>query len=74
MNKDKRTYKERSLYKIQQEKKSVENLEDRYIIKCIKRHSDLKSKEIRECNKLIELYRANLLLKRAIKNELQKRS
>jgi len=67
LSKDKRTYKERSLYKIQQERKYVENLDDRYIIKCIKRHSNLKSKQIRENKELIELYRNNLLLKRVVK-------
>jgi len=68
LSKDKRTYQQRSLYKIEQEKKSVKNLSDRYIIKCLKRHSNLKSKELRENKDLIELYRANLLLKRQIKN------
>ena len=63
---DLRTYHERKEYKNKKSKEDALILSDRYIVKCIKRHSNLKSKEIRENKNLIELYRLRLKLKREI--------
>ena len=66
---DKRTYKERQEYKLQKEKLDTINLTDRYIIKLIKRRSNLKAKDIRTNKELIEMYRFKINLKRIIQND-----
>lgn len=66
---DKRTYKERQKYKLQKEKLDTINLTDRYIVKLIKRHTNLKSKDIRKNKDLIEMCRFKINLKRIIKND-----
>lgn len=66
---DKRTYKERQEYKLQKEKLDTINLTDRYIIKLIKRHTNLKAKDIRTNKELIEMYRFKINLKRIIQND-----
>ena len=68
MKKDKRTYEDRKDYKNEVSKKEVKSLSDRYIVKLIKRHSTLSSKEIRENTELINLYRLRIKLKRELKN------
>ena len=66
---DKRTYKERQEYKLQKEKLDTINLTDRYIIKLIKRHTNLKAKDIRVNKELVEMYRFKINLKRIIQND-----
>jgi hypothetical protein len=66
---DKRTYKERQEYKLQKEKLDTINLTDRYIIKLIKRRTNLKAKDIRTNKELIEMYRFKINLKRIIQND-----
>ena len=66
---DKRTYKERKEYKLQKEKLDTINLTDRYIIKLIKRRTNLKAKEIRTNKELIEMYRFKINLKRIMQND-----
>ena len=66
---DKRTYKERQEYKLQKEKLDTINLTDRYIIKLIKRRTNLKAKDIRINKELIEMYRFKINLKRIIQND-----
>ena len=66
---DKRTYKERQEYKLQKEKLDTINLTDRYIVKLIKRHTNLKAKDIRINKELIEMYRFKINLKRIIQND-----
>ena len=66
---DKRTYKERQEYKLQKEKLDTINLTDRYIIKLIKRHTNLNAKDIRANKELIEMYRFKINLKRIIQND-----
>jgi hypothetical protein len=68
MKKDKRTYSDRKDYKNEISKKETISLSDRYIIKLIKRHSNLSAKEIRENTELINLYRLRIKLKRELKN------
>lgn len=66
---DKRTYKERQEYKLQKEKLDTINLTDRYIIKLIKRRTNLKAKDIRTNKELVEMYRFKINLKRIIQND-----
>ena len=66
---DKRTYKERQEYKLQKEKLDTIDLTDRYIIKLIKRRTNLKAKDIRTNKELIEMYRFKINLKRIIQND-----
>jgi len=66
---DKRKYKERQEYKLQKEKLDTINLTDRYIVKLIKRHTNLKAKDIRINKELIEMYRFKINLKRIIQND-----
>ena len=66
---DKRTYKERKEYKLKKEKLDTINLTDRYIIKLIKRRTNLKAKEIRTNKELIEMYRFKINLKRIMQND-----
>lgn len=66
---DKRTYQDRREYKIQKEKSDAINLTDRYIVKVIKRHTNLNAKEIRANKELIEMYRFRINLKRVLKND-----
>ena len=65
---DKRTYQDRQYYKIQKEKLDCELLTDRYIVKVIKRHTNLKAKDIRDNKELIEMYRFRINLKRIKRN------
>lgn len=67
--KDKRTYEDRKIYKIQKERLDCELLTDRHVIKVIKRNTNFNSKQIRENPDLIELYRFRLNLKRMLKND-----
>jgi hypothetical protein len=71
MKNDKRTYQDRKVYKNEVSKKETISLSDRYIVKLIKRHSNLSSKEIRENTELINFYRLRIKLKRELKNAKQ---
>jgi len=64
---DKRKYSHRKAYKNKESLFHTETLADRYIVKLIKRHSNLSSNDIRQNTELIILYRNRLLLKREIK-------
>lgn len=66
---DKRTYEQRKEYKLQKEKLDTINLTDRYIIKLIKRRTNLKAKDIRANKDLIEMYRFKIKFKRILQND-----